>query len=104
MNRAASRARRCFSFGILTTYYHIWQYVIPEIAARLDAEHLALDAALAEVAAAADSLDGARIYRALTGFVVRYFPHLEGSGPYRTKWRLFRSYHQWGTAFMRIAF
>jgi hemerythrin-like domain-containing protein len=48
----------------------------PEIASRLDAEHIALDAALAELTVAAESLDGVRIYHALNGFVVLYFPHL----------------------------
>ena len=49
----------------------------PEFASRLDGQHIALDAALAELTVAADSLDGTRIYRALSGFVVLYFPHLE---------------------------
>jgi len=49
----------------------------PEIASRLAAQHIALDAALAELTASADSVDGAAMYRALSGFVVLYFPHLE---------------------------
>jgi len=49
----------------------------PEIASRLDAEHIALDAALAGLTVSAESLDGAQLYHALSGFVVRYFPHLE---------------------------
>ena len=49
----------------------------PELALRLEAQHVALDAALAELTVTAESLDGARIYRALTGFVALYFPHLE---------------------------
>lgn len=50
---------------------------VPEIAALLDAEHIALDAALAELMVAANDLNGAGLYHALSSFVVLYFPHLE---------------------------
>src|ERR1700744_3503615 len=49
----------------------------PELASRLDAEHVALDAALDALTVAANSFEPARIYRALGTFGVRYFPHLE---------------------------
>lgn len=48
-----------------------------ELATQLDAEHAALDADLDNLLIAADANDGAGLYRALTGFIVRYFPHLD---------------------------
>jgi hypothetical protein len=48
-----------------------------ELATQLDAEHAELDSALAELVTAADGGEASQLYRALTGFVVRYFPHLD---------------------------
>jgi hypothetical protein len=49
----------------------------PDLANQLEAEHCTLDIALAELSRAADANDLAGLYPALTGFVVRYFPHLD---------------------------
>ena len=51
--------------------------VVPDVAARIESEHHAIDSAIEQLGTASDAADATTLYSALAGFVAQYFPHLD---------------------------